>query len=307
MPGKITLGWTLPNGPASAERRTTFVAEVERGLERISGHFESVWMADHLEYNDIDMLEGWTGITYFAARHPQLLFGHTVLCQSFRNPALLAKMGATLQFLTGGRFIMGLGAGWHEPEFRAYGYDFPGAGVRLAQLEETVEIIKAMWRDRPATFHGRYYKIEEAYCEPPPDPVPPLMIGGRKPRISRLIAKHADWWDVSGLRLGVEDYRPMAAEMDKACAEVGRDPATLRRSWLGLCLCAPSEAEVRMIAAEEDWPLDRGFAGTPEQIVEQMRPFIELGVDHFEVACPDPRDLTTLDTLCSHVLPALNS
>src|SRR5205085_11949001 len=116
----------------------------------------------------------------FAARHPELRFGHTVTCQSFRNPALLAKMAATLQFLTGGRFILGIGAGWYEAEYRAYGYDFPPPGVRLAQLDETVQIIKAMWRDKPATFHGQYYQIEGAYCEPPPEPRPPLMIGGRQ-------------------------------------------------------------------------------------------------------------------------------
>src|SRR6476659_1829287 len=123
--GKIGLGWTLPNGAASVERRSTFIADVERGLDLISGHFESVWMADHLEYQDVDMLEGWTSIAYFAASHPQLRFGHTVICQGFRNPALLAKMGATLQFLTGGRLILGIGAGWNEEEYRAYGYDFP--------------------------------------------------------------------------------------------------------------------------------------------------------------------------------------
>ncbi|MDQ6694039.1 MAG: LLM class flavin-dependent oxidoreductase [Chloroflexota bacterium] len=304
---KISLGWTLPNGPVSVERRATFVDDIERGLDLIRGRFEAVWMADHLEFGEVDMLEGWTGITYFARAYPELLFGHTVICQSFRNPALLAKMGATLQFLTGGRFVMGIGAGWHEPEYRAYGYDFPSPGVRLAQLEETVQIIKAMWSDKPANFEGQYFTIRDAHCEPQPDPAPPLMIGGRQPRMLRMIARHADWWDVSGIRIGLDAYRTAAGEMARACDEIGRDPATLRRSWLSLCICTPTEEEARARAIAEEFPAGAGFVGTPEQIVDQMRPFIELGVDHFEMACPDPRDLTTLELLCEKVLPALQS
>jgi alkanesulfonate monooxygenase SsuD/methylene tetrahydromethanopterin reductase-like flavin-dependent oxidoreductase (luciferase family) len=94
--------------------------------------------------------------------------------------------------------------------------------------------------------------------------------------------------------------------MEKACAEVGRDPATLRRSWLCLCACAPDEGAAQAMAAAEEWPPRVGFVGTPSQIVDQMRPFVELGVDHFELGCPDPRDLTTLELLCRDVLPELN-
>src|SRR4051812_22494919 len=106
-------------------RRGTVTADLDRALERVAGHFDSAWVVDHLQFGETEVLEGWTTLAYMAARHPQLQFGHSVICQSFRNPALLAKMGATLQLLTGGRFILGLGTGWNEEEYRAYGYPFP--------------------------------------------------------------------------------------------------------------------------------------------------------------------------------------
>src|SRR5436190_3065495 len=165
----LTFGLVLPVGSPTRQGRATFVADLNRVLNLVAGHFDSAWMIDHLQTDADDMLESFTTISYLAALHPQLRFGHTVVCQSFRNPALLAKMGATLQFLSGGRFMLGLGAGWNEEEYRAYGYDFPPARVRVAQLEETIQIVKAMWTQKTATFAGEYYRVTEAYCEPKPD------------------------------------------------------------------------------------------------------------------------------------------
>ena len=255
------------------------------------------------------MLEGFTALSYMAALHPQLTFGHSVLCQSFRNPALLAKMGATLQFLSGGRFILGIGAGGNAEEYRAYGYDFPPGGVRVEQLEETLQIIKALWTEETATFAGQYYHVIDAHCEPKPDPLPLVMVGAFKPKMLRLTAKYADWWNVSST--GIEGYRRMAEECERACAEVGRDPATLRRTWGGGCVCAPTQAEAEAIGGDrysaDNDPDNFDFVGTPQQIVEQMRPFIDLGVDYFIVDCGGFPNLTTLELLISEVLPALNA
>ncbi len=137
---QVHFGFVMPADQLDKTRRTTFVDDLDRALRLISGHFDSAWIIDHLQFGDQDVLEGFTTLAYMAARHPQLRFGHTVLCQSFRNPALLAKMAATLQFLSGGRFILGIGAGWHEEEYLAYGYDFPPAPVRVEQLEEALTI-----------------------------------------------------------------------------------------------------------------------------------------------------------------------
>src|SRR5438874_6353491 len=166
----VQFGWTMPSG-MPAQNRSRQVALIEQGLEMIKGKFDSAWFVDHLQFDDRDVLEGWTAITYMAGRHPEFDFGNAVTCQSFRNPGLLAKMGATLQFLTGGRFILGLGTGWKEDEYTAYGYDFPAAGARVEQLEEYVKIVEALWTEKQATFEGKYYRVKEAYCEPKPQPM----------------------------------------------------------------------------------------------------------------------------------------
>src|SRR5207247_11241910 len=136
--------------------RATFIDDLHRVVEVVAGHFESAWIVYHLQFGDTDLLEGFTALTYMAALHPRLKFGHSVLCQSFRNPALLAKMGATLQFMSGGRYVLGMGAGWNEEEYRAYGYDFPPAGVRVEQLEEALRIIKAMWTEEKVTLEDKH-------------------------------------------------------------------------------------------------------------------------------------------------------
>src|SRR5947209_4471860 len=147
-------------------------------IEALKSGFTTLWLEDHLQVGHTDNLECLTTLTYLAAQYPDLRVGTLVLDQSYRNPALLAKMAANLQFLTGGRFILGLGAGWKEDEYHAYGYPFPDTRTRLEQLEEAAIIAKTMWSSRPATFVGKYYSIRDAYCEPPPHPPIPLLIGG---------------------------------------------------------------------------------------------------------------------------------
>lgn len=309
--GKVQFGLTVPADALDKTLRQHYVEDVNRLLTYVKGHYDSAWVIDHLQFGDSDVLEGWTALTYLAARHPELQWGHTVLCQSFRNPALVAKMGATLQFLSGGRYILGLGAGWHEEEYRAYGYDFPSPGTRVAQLDEALQIIKALWTQERATFAGTHYRIADAYCEPKPDPVPLIMIGAFGPKMLRLAARHADWWNVSSTNIA--DYRRLAQEFERACAEVGRDPATVRRTWGGGCVCAPTEREVADLAraraqAGEDFVSEPGedFVGTPEQLIEQMQPFVALGVDYFMLDCGGFPALTTAEMLIQEVLPALN-
>lgn len=300
----LVFGWILPSGPGPATGRATYVQSVERGLALIQGHFDSVWMVDHLQFEQADLLEGWTALTYFAARTPGLLFGHTVLCQSYRNPALLAKMASTLQYLSAGRYILGLGAGWLEREYHAYNYPFPSGEVRVGQLEETVQIMKALWEQSPVTFQGHYYSVTNAYCMPHPDPHPPLLIGAHSPRMLRLVARYADWWDVS--RLTPEEYRACVSSIEQACVEVGRDPLTLHRSfWFGLCSCARTEEQAIALAGRR-YSKEPGLVGTPQQIVKQMQPYIELGVERFEVGCCGFPDLSNLELFISEVLPALS-
>lgn len=272
-------------------------------LDTVKEHYASAWVIDHLQFGDSDVLEGWTALTYLAAQYPELQWGNTVMCQSFRNPALVAKMAATLQFMSGGRFILGIGAGWHEEEYLAYGYNFPSANTRVEQLDEALQIIKSMWTQPQTTFEGKHYHVSEAWCEPKPDTIPTIMVGAFKPKMLRLTARHADWWNVSST--GIAPYREYASEFERACDDVGRDPQTVRRSWCGGCACAPTEQGVASLAGEK---LEAGedFIGTPQQIIEQVQPFIELGVDTFMLDCGGFPSLTTVETLIRDMLPVLN-
>src|SRR6266487_64941 len=300
----IQFGWTLPGGPRNNMARKPFLATLKQGFDLIKKHFDSAWLTDHLQFENRPILEGWTTLTYFAALYPHLNFGHTVLCQSFRNPALIAKMAATFQFLSEGHFIFGIGSGWKEDEYKAYGYAFPSAGVRVSELEETLQIVKALWQNEKATVVGNHHQVIDAYCEPKPHPYPIIMIGGNKPRMLRLVAHHADWWNVSWT--GIESYRHQVSECEQACIENNRNPTTLRRTWFGGCICAPTEAKVKKLNTTH-MGSENAFIGTPAQVIEQMHPFIDLGVDYFMLTCGGFPDLTTLETLTHEVLPIFKS
>jgi alkanesulfonate monooxygenase SsuD/methylene tetrahydromethanopterin reductase-like flavin-dependent oxidoreductase (luciferase family) len=299
---RIQFGWTLPM-PVLLQTAEQYNAQVRRGLDLITGHFDSAWFIDHLQDKDKPILEGWTTLTYLAALHPQLLFGHAVLCQSYRNPALLAKMAATFQYMSGGRLLFGIGAGYQEEEYTAYGYNFPSASIRIEELEEAILIIKSLWHNQTTTIEGKHHRVIEAYCEPKPNSFPPLIIGATRPRMLRVVAHYADWWSAD--RAAINDYRKQAEVCERACQELNRDPASLRRVWSGGCLCAPTEAYLKALnTTNRTW--DYGFVGTPAQIVEQMQPFIDLGVDYFMLENGSFPDLTTLELLVSEVIPVLN-
>lgn len=302
---RIQFGLIVDAFPDEA-LRTTYIAEVSQALALVNGHFDSFHMIDHLDSGETGVLESFTTLAYLAALHPQFMFGHSVLCQSFRSPALVAKMGATLQYLSGGRFLLGIGAGGFETEYRTYGYDFPPAGVRVDQLKEALQIIKALWTGEKATVSGKYYRVNEASCEPKPDPPPPVMIGALQPKMLRVAARYADEWNVASI--GIGKYRRTAAEFERACAEVGRNPAGVRRSWSGGCICMPTRSEALRLAGTrynshpED---DFDFVGTPDQLIEQMRLFVDMGVTSFLVDCGGWPRLTTLELLVNEVIPVL--
>jgi alkanesulfonate monooxygenase SsuD/methylene tetrahydromethanopterin reductase-like flavin-dependent oxidoreductase (luciferase family) len=309
--GRVQFGLIVPGDALDKARRKHYLDDVNRLLNVAKGHFDSAWYIDHLQSEDRDVVEGWTALTYLSALHPELQWGHTVLCQSFRNPALVAKMVATLQFMSGGRYLLGIGAGGNEAEYRAYGYNFPPGHTRVAELDEALRIMKALWTQERTTFEGKHHRVIDAWCEPKPDSLPPIMVGAFRPQMLRLTARHADWWNVSSTT--IEDYRVLVREFERACAAVGRDPATVRRTTGGGCVCAPTEAEVAALMAPRqqagaDVAYDPGdFVGPPAQLIAQMQAFIELGVDYFMLDCGGFPDLTTVETLVREVIPVIRS
>ena len=200
---KVKFGLRIPAFPVDGSTGKAFINQVTQFINELKQDFSSAWVCDHFVpwanfvSETAPNLEGFTSVAYLSGMFQNLTFGNIVLCNSYRNPALLAKMAATLQALTGGRFVLGIGAGWKQDEYVAYGYPFPPPKVRIQQLEEAVQIIKKMWTKEKATFKGRYYQIEEAVCSPKPEPVPPLMIGGGGEKMTlKVVARHADWWNL---------------------------------------------------------------------------------------------------------------
>jgi alkanesulfonate monooxygenase SsuD/methylene tetrahydromethanopterin reductase-like flavin-dependent oxidoreductase (luciferase family) len=246
-----------------------------------------------------------TLLNYLSALYPQLHFGPVVLGQHYRNPALLAKMAATTQWLTGGRLILGLGAGWKEDEYRAYGYEFPPAATRIAQLAEVAQICKLMWDPThpTATFHGQHYRIEAAICQPKPVPPPPIMIGGAGEKLMlRVIAQYADWWNLVGVT--AETYARKIEVLERHCAEVGRNPADIRKTWMGVVSLAPTRAQAEAaIANYPIWPEDVPLVGTPAEIISQVQHYTSLGVDYFILAFADEPSLGGIELFINEVIP----
>lgn len=298
----IQFGWEMPLS-ANKTSQDDYLHGLQIGLKTISGHFDSAWLPDHLQFGDLHLLEGWTALTYLSALDDKLKFGHTVLCQFFRNPGHLAKMAATLQYMSRGRLILGIGAGWHEEEALAYNIEFPPPGKRVEETEDTLQILKALWSGDKVTVEGKHYKVKDAICNPKPDPIPPIIVASFQPRLLRITARYADWWNIVGRDL--EKTRALVGDCERACNEVGRDPATLKRTFQAACLCAPTEKEVEALSKQAEIK-GQAFKGTPAQVIEQLQPYIDLGFDYFMLSCEGFPNLTTLETLVNDVLPALN-
>lgn len=312
---RVKLGWRLPMWPADDVAGSRLLGQVEDHLGRIEGIFDSVWLSDHFVPGvswrppHVDTFEAWSALCHFAAAYPSFQYSHSVLASSYRMPSLLAKMAATTQLLTRGRLILSIGAGWKDDEYRAYGYPFPSARVRIGQLDEAVQIIRKMWTESPASFHGTYYQIENAYCNPMPAPVPPILIGGGGERLTlRVVAKHADWWNLPGG--GPDVYRHKLDVLAEHCAAVGRDVATIVRTWETGCVAiATTRAEAQRLA--EASPFYRNsdptgsIVGSPADVLAQLRRYVDLGVSHFILRFADFPRLDGIMLFAETVAPEL--
>ncbi len=261
--------------------------------------FTRLWISDHLflgkDAVNVDCLEAWTLLAALAVRTDRIRIGPMVTAQSYRNPALLAKIAAAVDVMSGGRLDFGLGAGWKEVEYRAYGYDFPDAPTRVTQMIETLEICTRMWREERATYHGKYYRIDDALCSPKPVQRPlPIWIGGSKPRVMRAAAKYGEAFNITVSASAPAELPDRLRDLDEACRAVNRDPKTLLRSaFLIACVGTTQEradALVDQLAARAK--TDRaGFLasrpglifGTPQVALEKLRSYASVGIRHVNV------------------------
>jgi alkanesulfonate monooxygenase SsuD/methylene tetrahydromethanopterin reductase-like flavin-dependent oxidoreductase (luciferase family) len=302
---RVEFGYNPPSGTRGIERfpADTFVRDLQDVLDVACQSFSSIWVSDHLMTAEPFRMEVWTQLTWIAARYPGQQLGTIVMANSFRHPPLLAKMAATLQAFSRGRLVLGYGAGWLEREYRAYGYEFPPARVRIEQMVEGLQVMRAMWSSSPATFHGKYYQVEDAYCEPRPDPPPVIMIGGDgEQHTLRAVAEHADWWNT--VIRPVPVLRHKLEVLEDHCRAVGRDCSQIRKTITRTVYLARTRAEAERWAGAKLEEPNPPFAGEPHALVDHLHELVELGFDQFQMVFAGFPSTTDIRLFVDEVLPA---
>lgn len=311
-------GFSLPGGaPISFDAMAAWARRAE------TFGFDSIWISDHFFYSfarygadpaPIAAVEPLTAIAGLATVTERVRLGTLVLGSPFRHPSIVAKMAVTIDGISSGRFDLGLGAGWLEEEFTAFGYRFGSVGERFETLEETLRVVRALFSGEPTTLDGRTVALREARVLPRPvrsDGIP-IWVGGKGgPRLLRLAAAHADGWNAAW-RWPPERYASRAAAARAACEAVGRDPSTFRLSVGLYTLLGETESAFRRAfergrasmpgdaireETEATWRADT-LSGVPEQVIERIRAFEDLGVEEIVVApwvlpfaVPDPEQV----------------
>ncbi|MBA2700505.1 MAG: TIGR03560 family F420-dependent LLM class oxidoreductase [Chloroflexi bacterium] len=259
--------------------------------------FDHAWLVDHLVDTDgppeNGCHEGWTLLAAIAARTERIRLGILVSSNTFRNPALLLKEAVTVDHISGGRLILGMGTGWHEDEHRRFGIDLPAPPERVDRFEEAVEIVSRLMSGERTTFEGRHYRLDDARLRPRPIQQPriPILIAAHRPRMLRIAARYADQWDsFAAMRgtatEGVEaELAERMAVLDEACRAIGRDPAEIRRST---------------------WTTDAALRST-DAYLSFVRRHHALGFTDFTTGRPRPEDLGVLETIAREVIPALRA
>ena len=278
---------------------------------RLARHVEStgwdgLWYADHFMPNADDTStpwpEAWITLAALGAQVPRLRIGTLVAGNTYRHPAVLAKMAATLDHITGGRVVLGIGSGWQENEHRQYGIPFHTVGERLRRLDEACQVIKLLYGESKSSFDGRYYQLDNASLEPKPlqHPLPLLIGGGGEKMTLKITAKHADEWNVWG---NPSLLKHKMQVLDRHCADAGRDPTSIKRTAVALLFMSDDQTFLeRMRSAQIAQP---HLVGTPKELRAEMQAYESCGVDEFIVPAFNlggvDQQIATLDRFITEV------
>lgn len=302
----LQFGLSLPQGwnmelvsmkdPVEAYEAMTRVAQTADELG-----FTSAWLVDHFHTTPRPAqeitFECWTTTAALARDTKRIRIGQTVTCAGYRNPALLAKMASTVDVLSHGRLNFGIGAGWHEHEYRGYGYDYPDTAERLRRLGEALQVIRAMWTQEEAVFEGKYYQVHGAINQPKgvQQPHIPILIGGGGEKVTlKLVAQYGDACNVFG---DAETLKHKFAVLKAHCEAIGRDYESIRRTAGALCYIGDTDeqAQAKFPAALRGRPTAAGaLIGSPETIRQRLIELEEAGVQELILGFPDVLQLETL-------------
>ena len=283
--------------------------------------FESLWRSDHFfsffgGTRNIDSLDTLVAHTYTAAASSRIKFGPLVLSMTFRHPAILARMAAAIDQLSNGRFILGVGAGWNVTEHEAYGIKLPPVKERMDNLEESIQVIKALFENDSATFEGKIYTLKDAPMNPKPaqKPMSLLIGGGGEQRTLRMVARYATEWNVP-IMGGIEAYRKKVEVLEKHCEAAKRDPKQISHSVMSGYIAGANQAEVdrKVQAAIENAPPQfrrpgggppmTALWGTPPQIVEQIKELEDAGISRIMLQYRTPPSRDDLQFVAEEILP----
>ena len=303
---ELEFGLTIPQGwrggdlPLEEENDPVKQYEFSKSISITADSigFDSIYAYDHFIpfYSDDrnkNIFECFTLLSALAAITERIKIGQIVTCNSYRNPSLVAKMVSTLDIISNGRVELGIGAGWYEQEYIAYGYHFPSNVSRIKQLDESLSIIKTMWKEKRASFEGKYYRIKEAICNPKPiqKPHPIIMIGGSGEKyLLKVVAKHADRYN---LFFGTpNEMKTKISVLKEHCKSIGIDDKEIQYSIVLPCIIKDTDQEVNQVLVQykrkdktsEEYLqyLVGGVAvGTPEKVLQGIKKYIDIGVTHF--------------------------
>lgn len=277
-------------------------------LDAVAAPYDSLWFPDHLQTNEVGVMEGWTMLSYCLARFPDKVCGHQVLCNEFRPPSVLAKMAASAQVMSGGRVVLGIGAGWHRDEAVAYGLDFPSTPERVARMAESISLIRRLWTGQPVTFQGEYYQLDGAECLPAPDVAPPVMVGGSGEKyLLAAVAEHADRWNF--IFQDVAEFTRKLGVLRRHCERVGRDPAAIEPVLGTQVLVAENAADLARLRADESVRsvTRNGIAGTVDQVADVLGRGLAEGAEGIIVGFADSPRADGAELFARDVLPVLRA
>lgn len=278
-----------------------FVEQIALEGEKIG--FDSIWFSDHLFLDDksetTDCMEAWTLLAALASKTEKIRLGALVTCNSYRYPAVLAKIAATVDRVSNGRVIFGIGAGWKEIEYNAYGIPFPSLKERMDRLEEAIQIIKLLWTEPKVSFSGKYYTVKDAFSSPKPvqNPMPFLIGGGGEKRTLKMVAKYADQCNL----FGSPEVKHKLTVLRQHCQENDTDYDHITKSIFGLAFVTESDEKLNSFFEKRAKQFNRSvdeereraikdlpgsWFGYPEQVIERYQYFIDLGCTYFQVLFP---------------------
>jgi F420-dependent oxidoreductase-like protein len=276
---------------------------------------DSLWVYDH--FHNVPkpahetMFECWTTVAAISQVTSRIKLGQMVGCAPYRTPSLLAKITSNIDVMSGGRLIWGIGAGWYEHEFKGYGYPFLKASDRIAVLRETVEIVKGMWTEADFSYAGKHFQLEGAQCDPKPvqQPHPQVLIGGGGEQLTlRVVARHADAANFGGKP---HEWQHKAEVLQQHCKDVGRDYDEIQKTISGEIFIREDESEIEAGGTRSMWgePFESwregNLVGTPEQVAEKIKAYIDLGCTGFYPWCSDYPDTETVRLFAEKVIPEL--